>query len=50
MMSKRARQYISVLFAIIAYYIVHEGVHLIVALALHAYIMKMINQYIKATM
>ena len=36
-MSKRARQYISILFAIIAYYIVHEGVHLIVALALHAF-------------
>ena len=32
MMSKRARQYISILFAIIAYYIVHEGAHLIVAL------------------
>ena len=37
MMSKRARQYISILFAIIAYYIVHEGAHLIVALALHAF-------------
>ena len=36
-MSKRARQYISILFAIIAYYIVHEGAHLIVALALHAF-------------
>ena len=37
MMSKRARQYISILFAIVAYYIVHEGAHLIVALALHAF-------------
>ena len=36
-MSKRARQYISILFAIIAYYIVHEGAHLIVALALHTF-------------
>ena len=37
MMSKRVRQYISILFAIVAYYIVHEGAHLIVALALHAF-------------
>ena len=36
MMSKRTRQYIGILFAI-AYYIVHEGAHLIVALALHAF-------------
>ena len=36
-MSKRTRQYIGVLFAIVAYYIVHEGAHLIVALALHAF-------------
>ena len=37
MMSKRARQYIGILFAIMAYYIVHEGAHLIAALALHAF-------------
>lgn len=37
MMSKRARQYIGILFAIMAYYIVHEGAHLIVALALHVF-------------
>ena len=37
MMSKRARQYIGILFAILAYYIVHEGAHLIVALVLHAF-------------
>ena len=37
MMSKRVRQYIGILFAIVAYYIVHEGAHLIVALALHAF-------------
>ena len=36
-MSKRTRQYIGILFAIVAYYIVHEGAHLIVALALHAF-------------
>ena len=36
-MSKRVRQYIGILFAIIAYYIVHEGAHLSVALALHAF-------------
>ena len=37
MMSKRERQCIGILFAIVAYYIVHEGAHLIVALALHAF-------------
>ena len=37
MMSKRTRQNIGILFAIVAYYIVHEGAHLIVALALHAF-------------
>ena len=36
-MSKRTRQYIGILFAIIVYYIVHAGAHLIVALALHAF-------------
>ena len=30
MMSKRTRQYIGILFAIVAYYIVHEGAHLLV--------------------
>lgn len=33
-MSKRTRQYISILAAIAAYYIIHEGAHLIVALIL----------------
>ena len=37
MMSKRTRQYIGILFAIVAYCIVQEGAHLIVALALHAF-------------
>ena len=37
MMSKRTRQNIGILFAIVAYYIVHEGAHLIVVLALHAF-------------
>lgn len=31
-MSKRARQYIGILAALVAYYIVHEGAHLICAL------------------
>ena len=31
-MSKRARQYLGIVAAIVAYYIVHEGTHLIVAL------------------
>ncbi len=33
-MSKRARQYIGILSAIVAYYIIHEGAHLVYALAL----------------
>ena len=32
MMSKRARQYIGILAAIVAYYIIHEGAHLLSAL------------------
>lgn len=36
-MSKRTRQYLGVLFAIVAYYIVHEGAHLIMALYFHAF-------------
>ena len=36
-MSKRTRQYIGILFAIVAYYIVHEGAHLVAALALHVF-------------
>ena len=36
-MSKRTRQYIGILFAIVAYYIVHEGAHLIVVMALYAF-------------
>ena len=31
-MSKRSRQYIGILAAVIAYYIVHEGAHLLYAL------------------
>lgn len=33
-MSKRIRQYIGILAAVVVYYIVHEGAHLLVALAL----------------
>lgn len=40
-MSKRTRQYLGILFAIVAYYIVHEGAHLGMALYFHAF--KMIN-------
>lgn len=36
-MSKRTRQYWGILFAIVAYYIVHEGAHLIMALYFHAF-------------
>lgn len=32
-MSKRARQYIGILVAVIAYYLVHEGAHLLYALS-----------------
>ena len=31
-MSKRARQYIGILAAIVAYYIIHEGAHLLAAM------------------
>ena len=31
-MSKRARQYIGILAAVVAYYLVHEGAHLLYAL------------------
>ena len=31
-MSKRARQYIGILAAVIAYYLIHEGAHLVIAL------------------
>ena len=31
-MSKRTRQYIGILAAVAAYYIIHEGAHLLVAL------------------
>ena len=31
-MSKRGRQYLGVLFAVVAYYVVHEGAHLVYAL------------------
>lgn len=40
-MNKRARQYLGLLFAIIAYYTVHEGAHLLYALVVGAF--KQIN-------
>ena len=40
-MSKRKRQYIGILAAVVAYYIIHEGAHLVVALLLGAF--KQIN-------
>lgn len=36
-MSKRTRQFLGILFAIVAYYIVHEGAHLVMALIFHAH-------------
>ena len=36
-MSKRARQYIGILAAVIAYYLVHEGAHLLYALSTPRY-------------
>lgn len=36
-MSKRIRQYIGIVAAVVAYYIVHEGAHLLVALLLGAF-------------
>ncbi len=36
-MSKRLRQYIGILAAVLAYYVIHEGAHLIVALALSTF-------------
>lgn len=36
-MSKRTRQCIGILFAIVAYYIIHEGAHLVMALMFHAF-------------
>ena len=36
-MSKRIRQYLGILFAIVAYYIVHEGAHLVMAFYFHAF-------------
>lgn len=36
-MSKRARQYIGILAAVMAYYIVHEGAHLLAALFMGAF-------------
>ena len=40
-MSKRARQYIGVAAAVVAYYIIHEGAHLLYALGIGAF--KQIN-------
>lgn len=40
-MSKRKRQYIGILAAVVAYYIIHEGAHLVVAVLLGAF--KQIN-------
>lgn len=36
-MSKRTRQCIGILFAIVAYYITHEGAHFVMALMFHAF-------------
>ena len=36
-MSKRTRQCIGILFAIVAYYIIHEGAHLVIALMFHSF-------------
>lgn len=36
-MSKRTRPCIGILFAIVAYYIIHEGAHLVMALMFHAF-------------
>ena len=36
-MSKRTRQCIGILFAIVAYYIIHEGAHLVMALMFHSF-------------
>ena len=36
-MSKRTRQFIGIIFAIVAYYIIHEGAHLVMALIFHAF-------------
>lgn len=40
-MNKRARQYIGLLSAVIAYYLIHEGAHLLYALSIGAF--KQIN-------
>ncbi len=40
-MSKRARQYIGLIAAVLAYYIIHEGAHLVYALAIGVF--KQIN-------
>ena len=40
-MSKKARQYIGLLIAVVLYYVIHEGAHLVVALALGVF--KQIN-------
>ena len=36
-MSKRTKQFIGIIFAIVAYYIIHEGAHLVMALIFHAF-------------
>lgn len=36
-MSKRTRQFIGIIFAIVAYYIIHEVAHLVMALIFHAF-------------
>lgn len=41
MISKRSRQYIGIVVAVVAYYIIHEGAHLMVALLMGAF--KQIN-------
>ena len=36
-MSKRARQYIGLIFAVIAYFLIHEGAHFLYALSIGAF-------------
>ena len=49
-MSKRTRQFLGILFAIVAYYIVHEGAHLVMALIFNIWLLikKVTPAYTKA--
>ena len=44
-MSKRTRQYIGILAALAAYYLVHEGAHLLYALLIYMLLYLNINIY-----